>query len=245
VTGLHVGLLGGHERGVPSHVPPMHTSPVVHQSPSSQPLVLFTWTQPVDGLQLSFVHGFPSLQLRRVGPTQAPAAHTSPVVHALPSSHDAMLGALMHAPVVVLHESVVHGFMSLQSWGVAVHAPPAQTSPVVHGFPSLQGLVLFVCVHVPPPMVVHESVVQGLSQSSGVPLQTPPEHTSPVVQLVPSLHERLFGALTQPVAGSHESSVHALPSSQLTVNVPAQEPPEHVSPPVQALPSLHVLELGV
>lgn len=89
---MHVGRDGGQSRGVPVHVPPEHTSPVVHQSPSSHPFALFTFTQPVVALQLSSVHGLPSLQLRTVGPRHTPALQTSPVVHASPSSQARVCG---------------------------------------------------------------------------------------------------------------------------------------------------------
>jgi hypothetical protein len=42
----------------------------------------------------------------------------------------------------------------------------------------------------------------------------------------------------------HESVVHTLPSLQ-PIAVPAQAPPEHVSPAVQALPSSQPIELAV
>jgi hypothetical protein len=50
---------------------------------------------------------------------------------------------------------------------------------------------------------------------------------------------------TQPVAGTHESFVHTLPSLQLGAGPPTQTPPAHVSFVVQALPSLHALVLLV
>ena len=45
------------------------------------------------------------------------------------------------------------------------------------------------------------------------------------------------GSWTHPVAGSHDSVVHALLSSQSGGAPPTQEPPEHLSAVVQALPS--------
>jgi hypothetical protein len=58
------------------------------------------------------------------------------------------------------------------------------------------------------------------------------------------LHELVLLAYWQPEAGSHESFVHTLQSSQLTV-APWQAPPEQTSPVVQAFPSLHVTLLFV
>ena len=78
------------------------------------------------------------------------------------------------------------------------------------------------------------------SQLRAAPRQTPSEHVSPVVQAFPSSQGVVFGVLTQPVAGSQESSVHGLPSSQLRA-APTQTPSEHVSPVVQAFPSSHTV----
>jgi hypothetical protein len=49
------------------------------------------WTQPVAGLQLSVVHGLPSLQFGAEPPWQVPPPHTSFVVHAFPSLQGAVL----------------------------------------------------------------------------------------------------------------------------------------------------------
>jgi hypothetical protein len=59
-----------------------------------------------------------------------------------------------------------------------------------------------------------------------------------VVQALPSSQEAVLLVWTQPVPGLQESSVHGLPSLQLSV-VPEHEPPAQVSSVVQALPSLH------
>src|SRR5262249_55233822 len=85
------------------------------------------------------------------------------------------------------------------------------------------------------------SVVQTLLslQTIGVPLQVPPPQVSPEVQALPSSHEFVLLVWTQPVCGSHESSVHGLLSSQLVVPPGWQLPPLHVSPDDQAFPSLH------
>ena len=45
---------------------------------------------------------------------------------------------------------------------------------------------------------------------------------------------------TQPATGLQLSTVHAFPSLQPRLPVPEQVPPEHVSPVVQALPSLQL-----
>jgi hypothetical protein len=75
----------------PTHEPPAQVSLVVHAFPSSQGAVLSVWTQPVAGLHESSVQALPSLQLGPGPPTQVPPAHVSPVVQALPSSHDTVL----------------------------------------------------------------------------------------------------------------------------------------------------------
>ena len=67
-----------------------------------------------------------------------------------------------------------------------------------------------------------------------------------MVQALPSLHGFVLFVKTHPVAGVHVSSVHTLLSLQTSVPVPGwQLPPEHVSPVVQALPSLHGFVLFV
>ena len=55
---------------------------------------------------------------------------------------------------------------------------------------------------------------------------------------MPSLQEAVLFVLTQPVAGTHASSVQTLLSLQFVAEPPTQNPPEHVSAVVQALPSL-------
>jgi hypothetical protein len=75
-------------------------------------------------------------------------------------------------------------------------------------------------------------------------VQEPPEHTSPTVQALPSSQSALFGEVVQPLAGLQESSVQALPSLQASGAPEAQLPAEHVSPLVQASPSLQGAVLG-
>src|SRR5258705_565365 len=74
--------------------------------------------------------------------------------------------------------------------------------------------------------------------------QPPPPQTSPEVQTLPSSHASVLFVDAQPVAGAQESVVHGLLSLQ-TVGPPGwQEPPPHVSPVVQALPSSHAAVLS-
>jgi hypothetical protein len=80
----------------PTQVPPEQASPTVQAFPSLHVAVLLTCSHPVDGLQLSSVHGLLSLQVTPVPGTHAPAEQASPVVHALPSSHAAVLLTYSH-----------------------------------------------------------------------------------------------------------------------------------------------------
>jgi hypothetical protein len=78
------------------------------------------------------------------------------------------------------------------------------------------------------------------SQSIRVPgLQASALQASPVVHASPSSQAMVFGVFTQPIAGSHPSSVQALLSSQSS-GVPArQSPPPQLSWSVQAFASSH------
>jgi len=82
----------------PRQTPPVQVSLVVQASPSSQGLVLFTCVQPSAWSQASSVHPLPSLQSGGGPPTQAPSAHVSLVVQALPSSQAAVLFSNTQSP---------------------------------------------------------------------------------------------------------------------------------------------------
>jgi hypothetical protein len=150
-------------------------------------------------------------------------------------------------PLAGLHVSVVHDSLSLQVVAApGTQLPPAQASPVVHAFPSLQATVLFVCVQ--PVAGLHPSVVQtfaSLQLRDPAPEQVPPAHVSPVVQAFPSLHDRVLFVCTHPLAGLHVSSVHTFPSLQFGAAPPTHDPAAHVSPVVHAFPSLQALVLFV
>ena len=79
----------------------------------------------------------------------------------------------------------------------------------------------------------------GGHTGGGPPTQVPPAQVSAVVQSSLSSHGELLGVCTQPVAGSQDSDVHPLPSSQSGGGPPTQAPPAHRSAVVQALPSSH------
>jgi len=189
------------------------------------------------------VQSLPSSQPIGV-PPQIPLLHVSAVVQALESLHASVLGSCRQ-PLAGSQESVVHGFPSLQPRGVPPQVPPPQVSPVVQALPSSHGALLFAWTH--PLAGSHESVVQGLSSSQiggAPPRQVPLLHVSPVVQALPSLHGALLFAWTHPPAGSQESFVQGLPSSQIGGAPPMQVPPLQVSPVVQAFLSSHAEPSG-
>jgi hypothetical protein len=142
-------------------------------------------------------------------------------VHASPSSQAAVLLVWTH-PVAGLHESSVHGLLSLQTTGApAWQVPPPQASPAVQALPSSQDAVLL--VNTQPVAGSQVSVVQTLSslQTTGAPAwHVPPLQTSPVVQAFPSSQAAVLLVKTQPVDGLHVSVVHTLLSLQ-TTGVPA------------------------
>jgi hypothetical protein len=82
-----------------------------------------------------------------VPPPQAPLLQVSPVVHALPSLHAAVLLACWQ-PSVGLHASSVHALLSSQYtatlMSVPAQVPPPHTSPLVQRFASLHCKVLLV-----------------------------------------------------------------------------------------------------
>src|SRR5438552_10878388 len=154
-------------------------------------------------------------------PTQGPPAQVSAVVQSSLSSHGELFAVFMQ-PVAGSHESVVHTLLSSQlRAGPPTQAPPAQVSAVVQALPSLQDRVVGVPAHALAAQVSAE--VQGLRSS----------------------HGKVLGVFTQPVAGSHVSVVHTLPSLQLGGGPPTQTPPAQVSAVVQALPSLQGSVFGV
>ena len=93
---------------------------------------------------------------------------------------------------------------------------------------------------------LHLSSVQGLPSSQlggGPPAQLPALQVSVVVQALPSSHEEVLLECWHPLAGSHESSVHSLLSSQSGAGPPTQIPSAQRSDVVQALPSSQPLVL--
>jgi glyoxylate utilization-related uncharacterized protein len=105
--------------GPPTHDPAEHVSFVVQALLSLQAATLFTFSQPVAGLQESSVQTLVSTQLSGGPPTQAPPEQISPVVQALPSLHVKVLLANTQTPP--WHESVVHTLPSLH-WLLWLHS---------------------------------------------------------------------------------------------------------------------------
>ena len=69
------------------------------------------------------VQGLLSLQVSEV-PLQVPALQTSLAVHALLSSHTAVLLVKVQLPVDDEQVSVVHGLLSLHTLGLPARQPP-------------------------------------------------------------------------------------------------------------------------
>jgi len=124
-----------------------------------------------------------------------------------------------------------------------LHTPFWHTSPLVQALLSEHTAVLLLYTHVPV-LAVQLSSVQGLlsEQTLGLPpVQTPLWQVSVWVQAL--LSEQLApdaGAYTHaPVWVLQLSVVHGLLSLQVTLPVATHAPPWHLSPVVQALPSVH------
>ena len=221
---------------------PTHASPSVHALPSSQLPWTLLYVQPVLGSQLSDVHVLLSSQFL-VLPVQVVSVQASATVQALPSLQAVPFsGLLTQLPLVVSQLSDVQPFWSLQSFcAPEMHTVSMQLSPTVHGLPSSQPVVCAACSQPTPAAQV--SNVHGLlsSQLTAWPTHLPMTHVSPLVQKSPSV-QALSLSLTcthKPLIGSQLSDVQAFLSSQSTFLPGTQLLSMHVSPTVQALPSLH------
>jgi len=114
----------------------------VQTSPSSQGAPLFLKTQPLVLSQPSSVHLLPSSQTVAAPGRQAPPLHASPLVHALLSSHAAVL-AVVTQPLILSQASSVQGSPSWQMRSLpGAQAASAQASPTVQASPSSHGAVL-------------------------------------------------------------------------------------------------------
>jgi hypothetical protein len=178
-------------------------------------------------------------------------AQTSLVVQALLSLHGAVLATLAH-PDEELHESFVHGLLSLQFVGPLVtQLPPLQWSPVVQASPSLQVFELET-VKTQPVAGAQVSFVHGLLSlhvGAGPPVQVPePLQWSDVVQALPSVQPAVDGSGAVQFFAPSLQDVEQLPSVALRgrQGSPAcvvQAPAEQVSAPLQNVPSLQGVPL--
>src|SRR5262249_36568186 len=92
---------------------------------------------------------------RRIAPMQAPPAHTSPTVAALPSLQDKPLFRFSQPTVGGVQRSVVHTFRSSQLRAAPTQVPVrVQVSATVQAFPSLQAApgVKPAAAHAPAPL---------------------------------------------------------------------------------------------
>ena len=240
----------------PTQVPFEHVSVCVHAFPSLQapPLLPIGLLQvPVDVSQVPALWQTSlAVQVLAFPPTQAPFAHVSVWVHALPSLHVPPLLpiGLLQVPVAVSQVPALwQASLAVQVFALPpTQAPFAHVSVCVHAFPSLHPppLLPIGLLHVP----VDVSQVPAVWQTSLAvqtlllpPTQLPFEHVSVCVHALPSLHVPPLlpiGLLQVPVA---VSQVPALWQTSLAVQVfalpPTQAPFAHVSVCVQAFPSLH------
>ena len=242
-------LLSSHTNGGPPlHVPPLHVSVVVQASPSLHDAVVWDVTHPKEESHPSDTQTSPLLSLQTNGgpPLHVPPLHVSAVVQASPSLHDAVVWDVTH-PVAESQESDTHGS---PAWALhtraepPLHVPPLHVSAVVHSSPSLHDAVVWEVTH--PKAESHPSDTQtsplfALHVSGGPPLQVPPLHVSAVVQASPSSHDAVVWEVTHPKAESHPSETHESAAFMLHTRggPPLHVPPPHVSPVVQASPSLH------
>jgi hypothetical protein len=201
---------------------PLQTFPSEHEVPFRTAVAV----HPVDGLQLSVVQTFPSLQTSGVPPAHAPAWQDSAPLQTLPSEHAVPFATgVVVQPEVGLQPSVVHGFESLQTTGVpAVHAPLWQVSAPLQRFPSEHAAPFgrTALVHAPD---VHVSVVHGFESS-----QSP----FTVQEVQPPI-----GVCWQPLTALHVSVVHASLSLQLSAVPAAQVPVWQASEPLHTFASRH------
>ncbi len=218
-------VLGAYEHLPPEQASLVHRflssqSPMLAQLPP-QPAMGTNLQPPSPGLHVSLLHTSPSSQTLALPETQLPAAHASPTVQSRPSSQASLLLAWLQ-PFTASQPSVVQTFLSSQLTGLATHLPPEQTSPEVHAVPSSHTAVLVLDPHLP---LLQVSSVQGfLSSQSLTSAQLPPQ-------------PKITAVLHAPVLASHESVVHASPSSHTFLVPTSHFLLLHVSPTVQASPS--------
>lgn len=153
-------------------------------------------------------------------------------------------------PVCGLQESMVHGLLSSQDSGGGAHTPPEQTSGPLQALPSLHGALLAVCWQ--PLTGSHESLVHNCPSSQA---RLGPATQLPLWQLSPAVHREASASQLEPfiapplntqspVVVLQLSAVHKLPSLQVFPVPLTQAPLAHLSPWVQAFPSLQLAVLA-
>jgi hypothetical protein len=203
-------------------MPLTQVSTPLHGSPSLQLPVRLLWLHTsVDGLQVSAVQTLLSSQNAvptHCGPVLV-TAQRSLFVQGLPSLQGLVLAERVTQPFW-MHESFVQ---ILPSHSCGPCCTMLKHPPGIRHCQKAQALLkpqrLACGVYTQPVLAWHESTVQemlSLQVTAVPPTQLPPLHDIPVRQRFPEVHEP--GALArrqEPVAGSHESAVQLLPSSQL------------------------------
>jgi hypothetical protein len=135
-----------HTKGfVPVQTPPWHVSVCVHAFPSVQALpfgfVGFEQSPVAESHVPATWHWSCAVHVTGV-PAHVPPEQTSPFVHGLPSSHDAVFATCVHAPAP-LQTSFVHGFPSLahalplaSKWHVDEQQSPSTVLPSSQSSPG-------------------------------------------------------------------------------------------------------------
>ena len=175
---------------------------------------------PVTVSQLSVVQTSPSSQGMAL-PPHLPPVQASGLVQRLPSSQAVASArlAVRHLPVVLSHESVVQGLLSLHTAAAPeTHLPAAHPSPTVHKSPSLQAVwsATAALTHLPV-TGSHESAVHSLlsSQPDAVPgVHLPPKQLSLAVQALPSSQVAPSAGVTAHLPAVQVSFVQGLLSLQ-------------------------------
>jgi hypothetical protein len=234
VAGLHVPAVwhwsgAGQTTGsVPVQTPAWQVSVLVHALPSLQaaPSERAGFEQtPVEGLHVPALWHWSGVGQVTAVPVHVPFWHVSFCVQRLPSEQDwpfPLIG-FVQTPVPGSHVPATwHWSRGVHVFGVPAHSVAAHRSPVVQGFPSSHGAVFSEKTHW---WRVQASSVHGFpsSQSAGWSQRRHPA----------------MPTCWQPDVRTHESAVHASPSSHSRGAPATHVPPAHVSPVVQALPSLH------
>jgi hypothetical protein len=150
------------------------------------------------------------------------------VLHASPAIVQSTAVPVLHVPALQLSFCVQPLLSALHAWPFSAfwsceQKPLAMTQmSLVHALPSSQPA----------------SFTQQLGLP--VPWHLPALHASFTVQSLPSLHASVLSVYVQlPVAASHASVVHALPSLHALAAPDVHWPLAHLSPSVQALLSVH------